>query len=157
MWQNVSSSYVFWNGVSTQTPACNSKVALVVFPMSVYVLILQSEFVNCNVKVTKMFFITLKYCVLSVLFHCLLFFTQIFLHICHCFLPLKLHKCHIVVLTTYYMSGKSLDIYFFYCLGVSPSGTSLSLPLICNINIFVKLSLFSAFTVKSLSHSHVCY
>jgi hypothetical protein len=35
-----------WNGVSTQTPACNSKVTLIVFPVSVYLLILQSEFVN---------------------------------------------------------------------------------------------------------------
>jgi len=35
-----------WNGVSTQTPACNSKVTLIVFPVSVYVLILLSEFVS---------------------------------------------------------------------------------------------------------------
>jgi len=35
-----------WNAVSTQTQACNSKVTLIVFPVSVYVLILQSEFVN---------------------------------------------------------------------------------------------------------------
>lgn len=94
---------------------------------------------------------------MSVLFHCHLFFTQIFLHICHRFLSLKLSKCHTVVLTIYYMSCKSLDIYFFYCLGVSPSATSLSMSLICNINIFVKLPLFSSFTIKSLSYSRVCY
>jgi len=34
------------NGVSPQNPACNSKVALIVFPVCVYVLILQSEFVS---------------------------------------------------------------------------------------------------------------
>jgi hypothetical protein len=36
---------------------------------------------------------------LSVLFHCHLFFIQIFLHICHCFLTLKWNKCHTFVLT----------------------------------------------------------
>jgi hypothetical protein len=82
--------------------------------------------------------------------------TNIFAHMS--LLPsLKLTKCHTDVLTMYYMSCKSLDIYFFYCFGVSPSTTSLSFSLICKINIFVKLSLFSSFPVKSLSHSLVCF
>jgi len=31
---------LIWNGVSTQTPSCNSKVTPTVFPVSVYMLIL---------------------------------------------------------------------------------------------------------------------
>jgi hypothetical protein len=105
----------------------------------------------------KRFFYIFKYCVLLVLFHCHLFFTQIFFHPRHCFLHLKLSNYHTVFIIIYYMYCKSLGIYFFYCLGLSPSTTSLSTLLIYNINIFVKLSLFSSFTIQSLSHSHVRY
>jgi len=102
----------------------------------------------------QFFNILKELCLINLILLSSIFHTCIFAHMS---LLLKLSKCHTVALTLHYMYCNSVDIYFVYRLRVSPSATSLSLSLICNINIFVKLSLFSSFTFKSLSRSLVCF